>query len=66
MSNICSLSDMINMYILFFLAEIEISKSKSLIFYVFFFNKDISVTTLDVTMRFFMTAPHIHNEGSMS
>ena len=46
---------MINMQILFFVAEIGISK-----------NKDISVTTLDITMKFSMTALHIHSEGSVS
>ena len=53
---------MINMQILFFVAEIGISKNKNLIFHVIFFNKDISVTTLDITM----TALHIHSEGSVS
>ena len=57
---------MINMQILFFDAEIGISKNKNLIFHVFFFNKDISVTTLDITMKFSMTALHIHSEGSVS
>ena len=40
---------MINMQILFFIAEIGTSK-----------------TTLDITMKFSMTAPHIHSEGSVS
>ena len=31
----------------------------------FFFNKDISVTTLDITMTFSMIAFHIHSEGSV-
>ena len=44
---------MIHMLILFFVADIETSKSKNLIFHVIFFNKDISVTTLDITIRFF-------------
>ena len=57
---------MINMQILFFVAEIGISKNKNLIFHVIFLNKDISVTTLDITMKFSMTALHIHSEGSMS
>ena len=57
---------MINMQILFFVAEIGISKNKNLIFYVVFLNKDISVTTLDITMKFSMTALHIHSEGSVS
>ena len=57
---------MINMQILFFVAEIGISKNKNLIFHVIFFNKDISVTTLDISMKFSMTALHIHSEGSVS
>ena len=52
---------MINMQILFFIAEIGISKNKNLIFHVIFLNKDISVTTLDITMKFSMTALHIHS-----
>ena len=54
------------MQILFCLSEIGGSESKSLICYVIFFNKDISITTLDITMKFPMTAPHIHSEGSVS
>ena len=57
---------MINMQILFFVAEIGISKNRNLIFHVIFLNKDISVTTLDITMKFSMTALHIHSEGSVS
>ena len=57
---------MINMQILFFVAEIGISKKENLIFHVIFFNKDISVTTLDITMKFSMTALHIHSEGIVS
>ena len=57
---------MINMQILFFVAEIGTSKNRNLIFHVIFFNKDISVTMLDITMKFSMTALHIHSEGSVS
>ena len=57
---------MINMQILFFVAEIGTSKNKNLIFHVIFLNKDISVTTLDITMKFSMTAFHIHSEGNVS
>ena len=57
---------MINMQILFFVAEIGISKNKNLIFHFIFLNKDISVTTLDITMKFSMTALHIHSKGSVS
>ena len=57
---------MINMPILFFVAEIRTSKNKNQIFNVIFLNKDISVTTLDITMKFSMTALHIHFEGSVS
>ena len=51
---------MINMQILCFVAEIGTSKNINLIFHVIFFNNDISVTTLDITMKFSMTALHIH------
>ena len=54
------------MQILFVVAEIGTSKNKNQIFNVIFFNKDISVTTLDITMKFSMTALHIHFEGSVS
>ena len=54
------------MQILFFVAEIGTSKNKNQIFNVIFFNKDISATTLDITMKFSMTALHIHFEGSVS
>ena len=57
---------MINMQILFFVAEIGTNINKDLIFHVLFFNKDISVTTLYITMIFSMTALHIHSEGSVS
>ena len=57
---------MINMQILFFVAEIWTSKNKNLIFHVIFLNMDILVTTLDITMKFSMTALHVHLEGSVS
>ena len=57
---------MINMQILFFVAEIGTSKNRNLIFNVIFFNKDISVTTLDITLKLSMAALHIHSEGSVS
>ena len=57
---------MINMQILFFVAEIGTSKNENMIFHVIFLNKDISVTTLDITMKYSMTALHIHSEGSVS
>ena len=57
---------MINMQIIFFVAEIETSKNQILILHVIFFNKDISVTTLDITMKFSMTALHMHSKGSVS
>ena len=41
---------MINMKISFSLSEIGCSKSKNLIFYGF--NKDISVTDIDINMKF--------------
>ena len=55
-----------NMQILVFVAEIGTSKNINLIFHVIFLNNDISVTTLDITMKFSMTALHIHPEGSVS
>ena len=55
-----------NMQILFFVAEIGTIKNENLIFHVTFLNKDISVTTLDITIKFSMTALHIHSEGSVS
>ena len=57
---------MINVQTLFFVAQIGTSKNKNLIFHVIFLNKDISVTTLDITMKFSMTVLHIHSEGSVS
>ena len=63
----CTLSDnTINMQILFFVAEIGTSKNKNKIFNVIFWNKDISANTLDITMKFSMTALHIPFEGSVS
>ena len=50
----------------FSVTKIEVSKSKNLIFYVFFFNTNISVTTQDIAMKFCMTILHIHSEGSVS
>ena len=57
---------MINMQISFFVAEIGTSKNKNLIFHVIYLNKDISITTLDITMKFSMTALQINCGGSMS
>ena len=57
---------MIYMQILFFDAEIGTSKNINLIFHVIFLNNDISVTTLDITMKFSMTALHLHFEGRVS
>ena len=54
------------MQILFFVAEIGTSENKNQIFNVIFLNKDISVTTSDITMQFSMTALPIHLEGSLS
>ena len=58
--------DIMNMQILFSLSEIGGIKSKNPIFNVIFLNKDISVTTLDITMKFSMRTPHIHSEGKVS
>ena len=46
---------MVNVQTLFFVAQIGTSKNKNLIFHVIFLNKDISVTTLDITMKFSIT-----------
>ena len=54
------------MQILLSRSEIRDSKSKIQIFCVIFFNKDISVTTSDITMTFSMTASQFHPEGSVS
>ena len=54
------------MQTLIFVAEIGTSKNKNLVFHVIFLNKDISVTTLDIALKFPVTAPHIHSEGSVS
>ena len=57
---------MIHMQTLIFVAEMGTSKSKNLVFHVIFFNKDISVTTLDIALKFSVTAPNFHFEGSVS
>ena len=57
---------MINMQISFSIAKIGVSKCKNQIFYVIFFNADISVTTQDIARKFCMTLLHIHIEGSVS
>ena len=46
-----------NMQILFSLSEIWDSKSKNQIVYVIFMYEDISVTTLDITMKFSISYP---------
>ena len=58
--------DIMNMQILFSLSKIGGIKSKHPICDVIFLNKDISVTTLDITMKFSMRTPQIHSEGSVS
>ena len=55
-----------NMEISFSLSEIGGSKSKIRIFYVISLNKDISITTKDIAMKFCMTTLHVCPEGSMS
>ena len=37
-----------------------------MIFHVIFLNNDISITVLDIVLRFFMLVLHIHPEGSVS
>ena len=55
-----------NMEILFSLSEIGGSKSKIQIFYVIILNKDISITTKDIAMKFCMTTLHVCPEGRVS
>ena len=54
------------MQILYLVAEIGTSKSKILIFHVIFLNKDMSVTTVDITITFSMTTSHIYSKGRVS
>ena len=55
------------MQILYLVAEIGTSKTKILvIFHVIFFNKDMSVTTVDITITFSMTTSHIHSKERVS
>ena len=62
-----TLSDnIIDMQILYLVAEIGTSKTKILIFHVIFLNKDMSVTTVDITITFSMTTSHIHSKGRVS
>ena len=59
-----TLSDnIIDMQILYLVAEIGTSGTKILIFHVMFLNKDMSVTTVNLTITFYMTASHIHSKG---
>ena len=51
--------DIMNMEILFSLSEIVGSKSKIQIFYVIFFNKDISITTKDIAMRLYDNSSYL-------
>ena len=50
----------------FFYTEIGHEKSKILIFYVIFLNKDISITVADIILIFFILVLHILSEGCMS
>ena len=52
-----------NMQMSFSIAEIGGSESKNLIFYVIFFNTDISITTQDIATK--MTILHVNCEGSL-
>ena len=54
------------MQISFSVAKIGVSKYKNLIFYVIFFNTDISVTTQAIAMKICISILHIHIEGSVS
>ena len=50
----------------FSIDEIGCSKSKNLISYVIFLNKDISITTQDIATKICMTILPINCEGSLS
>ena len=54
------------MNISFFFTEIGREKGKILIFYVIFFNKDISITVADIILKFCISVLHILPEGSVS
>ena len=54
------------MKISFFFTEIGLEKSKILIFYVIFLNKDISITVADIILKFCILVLHILSEGSVS
>ena len=50
----------------FFFTEIGHEKGKILIFYVIFFNKDISITFADIILNVCISVFHILPEGSVS
>ena len=52
--------------ILIFFAEMRTIKSENQIFHVISLNKDISITTSDIAMKFSLAILLIHQEGSES
>ena len=50
----------------FCFTEIGREKSKILIFYVIFLNKDISITVADIIQKFCILVLHILSEGRLS
>ncbi len=54
------------MKISFFFTDIGCEKEKILIFHVFFFNKDISITVADIILKFCISVLHILPERSVS
>ena len=54
------------MKMLFFFTEIGHEKRKILIFYVIYFNKDISINVGDIILKFCILVLHILSEGSVS
>ena len=50
----------------FFFTKVGREKGKILIFHVIFFNKDISITIADITLKFCISVLHILPEGNVS
>ena len=57
---------MINMQILFSFTKMGHMGEENNFFCVIFLNKDISITTQDIALKFSMTILHIFFKGSMS
>ena len=57
---------MINSKIKFAFTKIKRGKGKNLIFHYIFLNKDISITVLDIDMKFGMVLIHTYSDRDMS